>query len=299
MAEQNRTDLNWEDVRIFLALARHGTLSAAGRAISLNHATIARRLKALEMIVGERLAERRPDGYVLTPAGTRILASANEMETVAANIRRGGTDDTLKGLVRVNAPPSLAHAFLVKRLAKLSADNPGLDIDLAGEFRNVSLERRETDLALRYTRPLDGDVVAKPLVSVGFGFYATAQLCSAIKRGAAPVFVAFDEANSYLPEAQWLAGQFPGARVSFRSSSGLSQAEAARVGAGVALVPHFIGRSHKELIQCHLGPEAPSRPLFLISRRNYRKDAPVRIVADCLTKCFAAERQYFEGGTQV
>src|SRR5579859_3322807 len=152
MAEQNRTEVNWEDVRIFLALARHGTLSAAGRAISVNHATIARRVKVLEAAMGERLVERRPDGYVLTPAGTRMLAAANEMETVAANITRGGADDKPKGLVRVNAPPSLAQAFLIQRLARLSVENPGLDIDLAGDFRNVSLDRRETDVALRYGR---------------------------------------------------------------------------------------------------------------------------------------------------
>lgn len=105
MAEQNFTGLDWEDVRIFVALARYGSLSAAARALSLTHATVSRRMRSLEAVLGEALVERRPDGYVLTSAGTHFLVPANEMEAAAAKLIRGGPDNTPKGLVRVNAPP--------------------------------------------------------------------------------------------------------------------------------------------------------------------------------------------------
>ncbi|WP_176316196.1 LysR family transcriptional regulator, partial [Burkholderia territorii] len=119
MADQIRPTPDWEDIRVFVALARHGSLSAAARALSVSHATISRRLLSLEQPLGERLVERRPDGYVLTAAGTRTLGSASEMEAAAAQLGRGGTDDSPRGLVRINAPPSLAQHFLIARLATL------------------------------------------------------------------------------------------------------------------------------------------------------------------------------------
>jgi molybdate transport repressor ModE-like protein len=184
MADQKRTELDWEDVRVFMALARHGSLSAAARALAVNHATIARRVQSLERSMGERLVERRPDGYALTPAGMRVLGPANDMEAAAATLSRGGADDRPAGLVRVNAPPSLSQNFLVQRLAWLCTQHPGLDIDVATDFRAVSLERREADVALRFERPQDGDVIAKPLVSLSFGFYATADTRRSIEAGA-------------------------------------------------------------------------------------------------------------------
>jgi DNA-binding transcriptional LysR family regulator len=173
MADQKRTTMDWEDVRVFLAIACFGSLSAAARSLSINHATVARRVQSLEIALGEKLIERRPDGYVLTPAGTRAIGPASDMEAAAGILSRGGEDDRPKGLVRVNAPPSLAQAFLVRRLAHLAVEHPGLDVEVATDLRSVSLERRETDIALRLARPDDGDVIAKPLVELGFGFYGT------------------------------------------------------------------------------------------------------------------------------
>src|ERR1700761_8138847 len=105
MAEQIRTDIDWADIRVFVALARHGSLSAAARALSVNHATIARPIAALERDMGEKLVERRPDGYALTPAGTNALAAAIAMEAAAASLSRGGLEEGPRGLVRVSATP--------------------------------------------------------------------------------------------------------------------------------------------------------------------------------------------------
>src|ERR1700742_3494914 len=115
----------------------------------------------------------------------------------AWRLRRGGACDRPKGLVRVNGPPSLSLSFLVPRLANLAAQNPGLDIEVATDFRNISLERREADIALRFGRPLDGDVIAKQLLPVEFGFYATPAVRRKIDAGDVPVLVGFDEANSH------------------------------------------------------------------------------------------------------
>lgn len=294
MAEQNFTGLDWEDIRIFVALARYGSLSAAARALSLTHATISRRMQSLEKDLGETLVERRPNGYVLTPAGTRFLVPANEMEAAAAKLVRGGPSTGPKGLVRVNAPPSLTQSFLVTRLAKLAVEHQSLDIDTTTDLRNVSLERHETDVALRFGRPKDGDVIAKFAVKLGFGFYASEKWCKRIAKREAPEFVGFDESNAHLPEATWLSQRFPRSRVAFRANIQLAQADAARMGAGIALLPHFVGRKATGLKLCTLEHSPPSRELWIITRRQDRRDLSIRTVVDFLLDIFSKEHALFE-----
>ena len=292
MAVQKRTEPDWQDIRVFLALGRHGSLSAAARALSVNHATIARRLHALEAALGENLVERRPDGYILTSAGTRTLAVASDMEAAVATLGRGG--DSVRGKVRVNAPPSLSQGFLIGRLAAIPMRYPSLDIDLAADLRVVSLERHETDIAVRLGRPQDGDVVARPLVTMGYGFYGTAKTCRRVEAGADPVFVGFDEVNAHVPEAVWLARHFPRARVAFRAGNQFAQAAAARADAGLALLPHFVGRADKQLSLCRLTPVPQPREIWLLTRRQGRKEMPIRTVVDALTGMFRDERALFE-----
>jgi molybdate transport repressor ModE-like protein len=294
MAVKNRTALDWEDVRVFLALARHGSLSAAARTLSINHATVARRVRSLEDSLGERLVERRLDGYVLTPAGLRLLGPANDMETAAANLSRGGGDDQPVGLVRVNAPPSLSQHFLAPRLADLCRKYRGIDIDLATDFRMVSLERHETDIALRFGRPQDGDVLAKRLRPIGFGFYASAEWRRRIEAGEDPCFVGFDEANAHLPEALWLSKTFSNKRISFRANSQSIQSVAAKAGAGIALLPHFVAKLDDKLVLCDLKTEPPDRELWLITRRQSRESLHIKTVADRIAFIFADEARFFE-----
>ncbi|MFC5069215.1 LysR family transcriptional regulator [Flaviflagellibacter deserti] len=294
MAEQKRTDLDWEDLRVFLALGRHGSLSAAARTLAINHATVARRIKALEASLGERLVERRPDGYVLTPAGTRTLAAASDMEAAAQTLGRAGTDDAPRGLVRINASPALSQGFLIARLARIPVEYPGLDIDLATDLRAVSLERHETDIAIRLGRPQDSYLIARQLATIGYGFYGTPAVCDEVEAGADPIFVGFDEVNADIPEAAWLSRHFPRARVSFRANNQVAQATAAKANAGLALLPHYIGRQENGLRPCRLEPLPPPREVWILTRRQDRKNSPVRTVADKLGEMFASERALFE-----
>lgn len=294
MAVKKRTEPDWQDLRVFLALGRHGSLSAAARALSVNHATIGRRIQSLEASLGEKLVERRAEGYVLTSAGQRALDATRQMESAAQRVRRGGADHSPAGLVRVNAPPALAQGFLVSRLARLSARHPQLDVELATDLRVVSLERHEADVAVRMVRPLDGDVVARRLVGVAYGFYAARARQRPVEPGQAPVFIGFDEAHSHMPEAQWLAQHFPRARLAFRATHHLAQAAAAVAGAGIALLPHYIGRSTRGLHPCPADMLPPDRDIWLLTRRQGRKDPPILAVSTFLSAEFAASRALFE-----
>lgn len=294
MAVKKRTEPDWQDLRVFLALGRHGSLSAAARALKVNHATIARRLQSLEVTLEVRLVDRRREGYALTAAGTRALAAAREMESSVQTLRRDESDHSPTGLVRVNAPPALSQGFLLSRLAELPRQYRNLDIELATDLRKVSLERHEADIAVRMVRPMDGDIVAKRLVSVAYGFYGTAAVCRQVEKGAAPAFIGFDEANAHIPEAAWMAEHHPRARIPFRANNHVAQATAARAHVGLALLPHYLGRSERGLQLCKVGKLPPARDIWLVTRRQERGDLAVRTVKDFLVSLFEAERALFE-----
>jgi molybdate transport repressor ModE-like protein len=293
MAEKKRTEVDWQDVRIFLALVRHGSLSAAARTLSLTHATISRRLQSLEESLGDKLVERRPGGYVLTLAGTNALKAASVMEQAAQTLSRGLMDEAPSGLVRINAPPALSNGFLTARLARLASRYPRLDIDLASNHRVISLDRHEADIAVRFGRPEDGDVVARPLVTVGYGFYGTDAACRTAEAGTEPVLIGFNEANAYLPPPTWMARRFSRVRVAFRANDQFAQSIAARSGAGLALLPHYIGRSDPHLRMCNLGSAPPSKDVFLLTRSRDRDDPAIRVVADEVVEMFDQARELF------
>jgi molybdate transport repressor ModE-like protein len=294
MTDKKRTDPDWQDVRIFLALARHGSLSAAARMLSVNHATVARRLHSLEETLGVKLVERRPDGYVLTHAGTHALEAASDMEQAAQTLARGMQDGTPSGLIRINSSPGLTGGYLALRLPTLAARYPKLDIDLAPALRAVSLERHEADIAIRFDMPRDGDVIARPLVTVGYGFYGTQEACRAATKEGDPVLIGFNEADAYLSMATWMTRHFPRTRVAFRAKDQSLQAMAARSGVGLALIPHYIGRADPALHVCDLGLVPESKDVFLITRRRDRKDTAIRIVSDEIVRMFDEERELFE-----
>jgi molybdate transport repressor ModE-like protein len=293
MTDQKRTDLDWQDVRIFLALARCGSLSAAARMLSVNHATIARRLHSLEDTLGEKLVERRPDGYALTLAGTHALEAASDMEQAAQVLSRGLRDGTPSGLVRISASPGLSGGFLISRLPALTGRYPKLDIDLSPALRSISLDRHEADIAIRFDRPKDGDVIARPLVDVGYGFYGTEEACRSVETGGHLVLIGFNEADGYLTQEKWVARHFPRARIAFRAKDQALHAVAARSGIGLALLPHYIGRADSTLRVCDLGAVPSSREVFLLTRSRDRKDASIRVVADEVADMFEQERELF------
>jgi DNA-binding transcriptional LysR family regulator len=293
VVEKFCTKADWEDLRYFVALVRHGSLSAAARTLLVNHATVARRIHSLETCLGEKLVDRRPGGYILTPAGTRALSLASDMEAAANQLGRTKSKFTPHGLIRINAPPGLTRGFLLSRLAKLSARYPDLAIDVSTNLRPVSLERHETDVAIRVGRMQDSNLIARHLVSLNYGFYATRAMCRRLATGEEPRFVGFDEKNSDIPEAAWLTRQFPSANLSFRASDFVGQATAAKAGAGVAMLPHYIAHSEPVLHAYPLSPVHPPRDVWLVKRRQDRDDPVIRLVTAYVASIFSEERNLF------
>ena len=167
--------MNWDDVRIFLAVARAGQILGAARRLELNHATVSRRIAALEEALGAKLFRRLTTGSELTPAGERFLAVAERMEAdmIAARSELAGGGEAVSGTVRIGAPDGFGVAFLAPRLGALTAEHRDLKIQLVPVPRSFSLSRREADIAITIERPAEGRLVAQKLVDYSLGLYAS------------------------------------------------------------------------------------------------------------------------------
>src|SRR5262245_45775071 len=158
MAVQKRTaGLDWEDVRYFAALARHGTLAATARTLKVTHATVARRLANLESTLGHPLFARNRDGYRLNAAGAAALGEAAQMELAAGALHAArDVNGKVAGLVRITVARVFADGFLAERLGSLTKCHPGLELEIVATSRNLSLARREAEVAPRLARPAAG-----------------------------------------------------------------------------------------------------------------------------------------------
>jgi len=296
MPDRFRTGrIDWEDVRFFAAVARYGSLSAAARALTVNHATVARRLAALEQALGVKLFKRRPTGYELTTAGRSALEAAGAMENAAAALSRLDHEMPLTGLVRITATPSLAEVFLIPRLAALQHRYPGLDLEVLAERRPISLQRHQADIALRLGRPEGGELLARCVGRISYHFYAAPVWRDRLEKGMAPLFVGFDEGGADFPEALWLARRFRKNRLAFRCNNQIGQIAAARAGCGIALLPRFLAAGDTALVEVRLAEPLSARELWLLTRRDVRNSPQTRVVADFLVDLLWRERPLLEG----
>lgn len=278
--------LNWDDLRIFLELARTGSLSAAARALRISHATVGRRVAALEEGLGRSLVDRRADGYSLTADGETVFALADGMDERALAILRqvssqGGREAGLTGTVRLTTTQALADRFLMPRLGPFRARHPGIDLEVTVDSRSLSLARREADIAIRLARPQRGDLIARRLATMGYGLFAAA--------GAPDTVIGYDEALADLPEAVWLARHMAGRRVAFRSNSLQTQLAAAKAGFGVALLPDWLAAGEPDLLRVPCDAPPLEREGWLVLHPDLRDVPRVRAVIEHLVALFTAE----------
>jgi len=157
---------NWDDMRVFLAVARFESLSAAGKQIALDPATIGRRIQRLEQGMGAVLFVKSPQGYQLTDAGLRLLEHASAAEQAflaAADISRAG-GDSLTGSIRIGAPDGCANFILPAVCGRIADENPGLEIQIVSLPRVFNLSKREADMAIAVSLPTSGRLSVQKIV---------------------------------------------------------------------------------------------------------------------------------------
>jgi DNA-binding transcriptional LysR family regulator len=283
-------DLDWEDLHYFVALAQAGSLSAAARNLAVSHATVGRRLAALEDTLGCSLFDRRVDGYTVTKDGARVLEAATAMEQHALTVvRQAKRGRGLTGAVRLTAVDALAERLLVPRLAEFRRRHPGIDLEVIADSRSLSLAKREADIAIRLTRPESGELFVRRLATMGYGVYAA-------EGGDTSAWVGYDEAFAHLPEARWLARHATGERVAVRANEIMVQLAAVRAGFGKALLPCRFADADRMLVPVPVAAPALTRDAWLVVHRDMRDVPRVRAVIDAVIAIFDGERDRLEGG---
>ncbi len=292
--------MNWDDARMFLAVARTGQILAASRRLGVNHATLSRRVSALEEALKTRLLIRRTNGCDLTAEGEAFLRAAERMETemLAVQASIGRIDTAVAGTVRVGAPDGFGVSFLAPRLGKLTARHPELKIQLVPVPRSFSLSQREADIAITLERPEQGRLVSSKLTDYTLGLYASRDY---LRENGTPETIEDLKAHrrvGYVEDLIFTASlNFTGEIMrswdaSFEISSATGQTEAVRSGAGIGILHDYIARQYPELVR--LLPENTIRRAYWTTWHESARDLTrVRTVAEFVQELVRQEHAIF------
>lgn len=278
--------LQWDDVRYFLELARIGSLSGAARKLGVEHSTVARRVEALEQSLAVRLFDRLPKGWSLTSEGETLAMQARRLDDEAQAFSRAAVGvSSLKGTVRISAPPVLASHWLVPRLAQMRDRWQHIDLEVTGESRDANLARGEADLAIRMSRPTAPGLVARCIGKMGYGLYAATGYAD--RPSSDWAFLGYDESLGQVPQQRWLNQIAGERRFVFRSNDLAALLNAARAGLGAAALPGFLA-DHDPALSLLADHTCPSvRQLWLVMHPDVKRSPRVRLIADLLVELFA------------
>ena len=293
---------NWDDLRIFLAVAREGNLSAAARTLRVTQPTVGRRLRTLEQRLAARLFDRLPEGFVPTAAGAELLPLAEEMERSAEALerRQASLADTVSGTVRLSVMEAMAR-FLAEFVGEFRGRLPDIEIELAFTHLGANLSKREADLLIRECMPDNPGLIARKLGELSYAVYGEVGLVerNPAARGEARYrdcpWVGYDEEHSHFTDQQWLLERLGGHLPAVRVNNGLVLHEAVRRGAGLGVLPCFSGDWDPALLR--LTPPIPEldSTQYLIVHRDLRRMPSVRAVMDELASLFQREAPRLAG----
>lgn len=244
-APTHLSQLDWDLVRVFLAVARAGQLAEGSARLGLDTSTVSRRLDRLERALGAALFERTREGSLLTPLGESLLPGAEEMERGFGDLGAALSAEVAEaeGVVRLTAPPGLLEYFVVPILQPFLARHPKVRLELDASVAYADLTRKEADIALRVRRPERGDLVSRRLVTVRslpHGSPSLVRRLSPLRRLSDAPWIFWGHDLEQIPEARWLKAHVPVAPV-LRTSAFGSQLAAAATGLGLCLVPEPYG----------------------------------------------------------
>ncbi|MBI3524808.1 MAG: LysR family transcriptional regulator [Betaproteobacteria bacterium] len=280
------TSLNWDDLRIVLAIAEHGTLSGAAVHLRISHPTLSRRLQLIERRLGTRLFERTPSSLRLTAAGEdmRQLALRLRDDIAALERRIGGRDTGPGGSIRLTAPDAVSEYLLPGILAELCREQEGLSIDLVVSNQVLSLAQRSADIALRITGSPAETLRGRRVGAVAMAIYAARNLPVPETLGTITgiPWVGFDAALACSGPGTWVAHNIPESDIRFRANTLLGAAQAVRSGIGCGLLPCFVGGSIPELIRIGAPLPALSVPLWLLVHPDMARLPRIRRACDAL-----------------
>jgi DNA-binding transcriptional LysR family regulator len=276
----------WDELRLFLAVARASGLAGAARDTAVSAPTLGRRMNALERVLGRRLFNRRQTGYELTEAGHELYGHTVEMEAVANGVVRW-RDESSRRAVRISAG-SWTSRFLAQHMERLWGGDAGLAIELTTAHRRVDIVRRQADIGVRNRAPEEPRLAGRKTNDVAYAIYRAVGA-----RDDLPwVSVTGDAAIT--PSARWAARHFAG-RAAFLASDARVVLDCLRAGVAQAVLPCFVGDAEPAVERTGRAIPELREEQWLALNEQGRREPAVRAVIDRIVKLLTENRALFEG----
>lgn len=277
--------MDWNNLHVLLTVSREGSLAGAARALGVNHATISRRLAALEEEVGTGLVRRLARSTPLTEKGRQIVTFALEMEERANKIERlvNLQTDQVSGRVRLSAPPAVISETLMPELAKISKAHPDLRLELVADAEITSIEGGEADIAIRLTEPQGLQNIVRKLGKITYGLYGAESHIRRPKE--AWRFIGANHDLTARPAQKWLADFAAGRPFALVSKNFHVQKAAAVAGIGIALLPDRIARDSQHLVLVD-SAKPPPLQAWLVMHPDVQNTPAIRIISDAISGVF-------------
>ncbi len=281
--------MNWDDLKIFLELARQGRLAVAAERLNLDQTTISRRIQRLESSLSTHLFDRTRAGHILTAEGQRLLAHAEQCETAVFDARESvlGGDKALSGAVRLNTTEAFGAFFIAKGLAGFSLEFPNIDLDLIASAGFLSLTKREIDLAIQLAKPRHGRIISQKLTDYRLKLYASQSYLDMNE----PVksvtdlknhrLIGYVDDQIYAPELRYLQ-TITKSDPHIRSSSLIAQLNLTIEGGGLCILPQFLAQQESKLVPILQNEVELERTFWLLTHEDLQHTARIRVVRDFL-----------------
>jgi DNA-binding transcriptional LysR family regulator len=280
--------MDWDDLRVFLAVAREGRVAAAARALAVEHSTVSRRIVALERDLGVSLFHRTADGHRLTAEGQIVLSDAAAMERSARSLAARAREraGAAVGRVRIAMIDELASGWLAPKMPAFRERHPAIELEVLAGIDVVDLTRGEADIAIRTPRPRQPGLVATKLATLTTGLYATREAWPSKRRidgGARGLeLLVYSAAYHALQSAPWFQPVLASSTIVLVSNDSRTLLEAALAGTGVAVLPRFLAAPHRALQS--LSEDLIADDMWLTIHGEVKRDPRVRVTADFLRR---------------
>lgn len=295
---------DWNEFRVVLAIARAGSLAGAAKALGHDHSTIFRWLNLLEKRRGVQIFDRTASVYTPTDAGRQMVMAAERLEAEITALDRSitGQDARLSGNLTITSSETLPYRILNEVLADFCDAYSGIEIELLIENRQLDLLRREADIAIRATRPHEGELFGRRIASTPWTFYGSR---SYLKKRGRPAGIDAMAGQSVIgwnstasaAAAAWLTDNVSISAFAYRSNSLINQLMAVKAGVGLALLPCYLGDLEPDIERVLEPPDELTRELWLITHKDLRNTARVRAFFDHVGSGLLARRQLLEGNS--
>jgi len=287
--------MNWDDLRLFLAVARSGSISGGAKQLGVQHSTVSRRLHSLEEKLGARLLERKKTGYELTTAGESIKQSALRMEREMLGVSDAllGKDTNLVGPLRVTTINNMASSILMPMFARFSEKHPQVDLHIIVSNSDASLAQREADIAIRLTNSPTDTLVGKRMLTVASTIYGSRQYLKKLKQhGGEPKWIGVECCTFH---KSWTKQYNNHQSHNFYSDDTLLTQSAIKEGLGVSYLPCFLGDADSQLERYHEPDPQHDLGLWILLHPDLKRTARVLAFRDHMIQCILEKQDLFEG----